>query len=54
MKILRLSSKEMQNLCERYYCNKKRIAEKVSRIVQSVKEDGDKAILRYTRKFDKI
>ena len=54
MKILRLSSKEMQNLCERYYCNKKRIAEKVSRIVQSVKEDGDKAILKYTRKFDKI
>ncbi|MBU0758751.1 MAG: histidinol dehydrogenase [Candidatus Omnitrophica bacterium] len=54
MKILRLSSKEMQNLCERYYCNKKRITEKVSRIVQGVKEEGDKAILKYTRKFDKI
>lgn len=54
MKILRLSSKEIQNLCERYYCNKKRVTEKVRRIVQDVREDGDKALLRYTRKFDKV
>ncbi|MFH1854719.1 MAG: histidinol dehydrogenase [Candidatus Omnitrophota bacterium] len=53
MKILHLSSKEIQNLCDRYYCNKKRIAEKVSRIVHDVREEGDKAILRYTRRFDK-
>jgi len=54
MKILRLSSKEIQKLCERYYCNKKRVAEKVSRIVRDVREEGDKAILRYTRRFDKV
>ena len=54
MKILRLSSKEIQNLCERYYCNKKRVTEKVTRIVQDVREDGDKAVLKYTRKFDKV
>ena len=54
MKILRLSSKEIQNLCERYYYNKKRVTEKVRRIVQDVREDGDKALLRYTRKFDKV
>ncbi|MFC1508788.1 histidinol dehydrogenase [Candidatus Omnitrophota bacterium] len=54
MKILKLYSKEMQNLCERYYCNKKRITEKVRKIVEAVKEDGDKALIKYTRKFDKV
>lgn len=54
MKILRLSSKEIQNLCDRYYYNKKRVVEKVRRIVQDVREEGDKALIRYTRRFDKI
>jgi len=54
MKILRLSSKEIQNLCERYYCNKKRVTEKVRRIVEDVRENGDKALLKYTRRFDKV
>lgn len=54
MKILRLSSKEIQNLCERYYCGRKRVAEKVRKIIQDVREDGDRAVLRYTRKFDKV
>jgi len=44
MKILRLSSKEIQNLCERYYCNKKRVAEKVRNIISDVREEGDKAV----------
>jgi len=30
------------------------VTEKVRRIVQDVREDGDKALLRYTRKFDKV
>ena len=54
MKILRLSSKEIQNLCQRYYCNKKRITEKVRKIIEDVRDQGDKAVLRYTRKFDKV
>ena len=54
MKILRLSSKEMQNLCERYYCNKKRVIDKVGKIIQDVREEGDKALIKYTRKFDKV
>lgn len=54
MKILRLSSKEMQNLCERYYCNKKRVTEKVRRIIYDVREEGDKALLRYTKKYDRV
>ncbi len=54
MKILRLSSKEIQKLCERYYFNKRRVEEKVRRIIQDVREDGDKALLKYTRRFDKV
>jgi len=54
MKILKLSSKEMQKLCERYYTNKKRIEEKVRRIIEDVRDEGDKAILKYTKRFDKV
>ena len=54
MKILRLSSKEIQNLCERYYYNKKRVTEKVRRIIEDVREKGDSALLKYTRRFDKV
>jgi len=54
MKILRLSSKEIQKLCGRYYFNKKRVTEKVRRIVEDVREEGDKALIRYTKRFDKI
>ena len=54
MKILRLSSKEIQKLYERYYYNKKRVTEKVRKIIEDVREDGDRAILKYTRRFDKV
>ena len=54
MRILSLSSKEIQKLCDRYYCNKKRVTEKVRGIIEDVREDGDKAVLKYTRRFDKV
>ncbi|MBU1148074.1 MAG: histidinol dehydrogenase [Candidatus Omnitrophica bacterium] len=54
MKISKLSSKEMQKLYGRYYCNKKRVTEKVRRIVDDVRENGDKAVIRYTRRFDRV
>jgi len=54
MRLLHLSSKDVQRLCNRYYSNKKRIIEKVSRIIEDVRENGDKAVLRYTRRFDKV
>lgn len=52
MKILRLSSKELQKICSRVYCNKKRIEEKVRNIVEAVRLNGDEALLKFTRKFD--
>ena len=54
MKILKLSSKEMQKLFERYYTNKKHIEEKVRRIIEDIRNEGDKAVLKYTRRFDKV
>ena len=54
MKILGLYSKEIQKLYDRYYCNKKRVTKKVQGIVHNVREEGDKAVLRYTRRFDRV
>ncbi|MFA5389095.1 MAG: histidinol dehydrogenase [Candidatus Omnitrophota bacterium] len=54
MKILKLSSKEIQRLFERYYTNKRHIEEKVRRIIEDVRNDGDKAVLKYTRRFDRV
>ncbi len=54
MKILGLYSKEIQKLYDRYYCNKKRVTKKVQGIVHDVREEGDKAVLRYTRRFDRV
>ena len=54
MKILKLSSREMQKLFERYYANKRHVQEKVRKIVDDVRNEGDKAVLKYTKRFDKV
>jgi len=54
MKILKLSSKEMQKLFERFYTNKRRIEEKVRRIIDDVRNEGDKSVLKYAKRFDKV
>src|SRR5438552_7623714 len=54
MKILKLNSKSAQKLYERnLYNRKKSIQEKVTRILDDVRSDGDDAVLKYTRRFDK-
>ena len=54
MKIVRLYSKEFEKLCSRYNNRKKRVSESVSRIVEDVRLNGDEAVIKYTRKFDKV
>lgn len=54
MKIIRRGSKEFQKLCLRYNSGKKRITETVNRIIEDVRLNGDEALVKYTRKFDKI
>ena len=44
----------MQKLFERYYTNKRHVEEKVRKIVDDVRNEGDKAVLKYTKRFDKV
>ena len=54
MKVIKLYSKEFEKLCNRYNNRKKRVTECVSRIIEDVKANGDDAVIKYTRKFDKV
>ncbi|MCX5716562.1 MAG: histidinol dehydrogenase [Candidatus Omnitrophica bacterium] len=54
MKVIKFSSKQFSKLCERNNNRKKRVQESVRRIIEDVKLHGDDALIRYTRKFDKI
>jgi len=54
MKLIRLSSKEFSKIINRNLCRKKSISEKVSKILEDVRNFGDDAIIKYTKKFDKV
>ncbi len=54
MKIVKFSSKQFSKLCNRNNTGKKRVVESVRRIIEDVKLHGDDALIKYTRKFDKI
>lgn len=54
MKLVRFNSKQFLKLCDRNFIRKKRLQDSVRRIIDDVAVRGDDAILKYTRKFDKI
>ncbi|MBI5872773.1 MAG: histidinol dehydrogenase [Candidatus Omnitrophica bacterium] len=55
MKIIRSNSKDLEKLETRFIdLQKKRIKERVDRIIHDVRLNGDDALLRYTRKFDGV
>lgn len=54
MKLIKFSSKEFEKIYNRNLNRKKRIQDKVSDIIDDVRLNGDEALLRYTRKFDKV
>jgi histidinol dehydrogenase len=55
MKIIKQNGKGIENLYNRNFFNHKRhVEERVRRIIEDVKLNGDDAVLRYTRKFDKV
>ncbi len=55
MKILKQSSQNIQKIYDRnMYARKKHIEEKVRRIIEDVKLNGDEAVIKYTKRFDKI
>jgi histidinol dehydrogenase len=54
MKLVRVGSRQFQRLCERSSGRNKRVTESVRKIVENVKLHGDEAVLKYTRKFDRV
>ncbi len=54
MKIVKFSSKQFLKLRHRNIISKKRIVESVRNILEDVKVHGDDAVIKYTRRFDKV
>jgi len=54
MKVVKVGSKEFEKLCNRYNNRKKRITESVAKIIEDVRFNGDDALIKYTRRFDKV
>ncbi len=54
MKVIKPSSQKFQKLFHRFAYRDRRIEDKVRRILDDVKNGGDEALARYTRKFDHV
>ena len=55
MKIISTATQEWQRLCNRQLLlRKRRIEERVRTILEDVRQDGDEALVRYTRRFDRV
>jgi len=54
VKTIKVTGKNFQKLCFRSYVGKKRIADTVHKITESVRLHGDEVLIRYTKKFDRI
>jgi histidinol dehydrogenase len=54
MKSVKVGSRAFEKIVERSSLGKDRVRKKVSRILEDVKKDGDKALIRYTRCFDNV
>ncbi|MBI4708426.1 MAG: histidinol dehydrogenase [Candidatus Omnitrophica bacterium] len=54
MKIIRFTSKKLDKIYNRGQVKNKRVEEKVRKIIEDVRLFGDEAVLKYTRKFDRV
>ena len=54
MKLVKVGSKQFQKLCDRSSGRNRRVTESVRNIIENVRQYGDDAVIKYTRKFDKI
>ena len=54
MKVISPQSKEFQKICARGVVKNQRMEEKVRKILDDVRLYGDDAVIKYTKKFDKI
>lgn len=54
MKLVKVGSKQFQKLCERNSGRSRRVSESVRKILENVKLSGDDAVIKYTKKFDRV
>jgi histidinol dehydrogenase len=54
MKIIRPTSKQLEKIYNRQFTCSRRIEDKVRKIIDDVRLLGDEAVIRYTKKFDKV
>jgi histidinol dehydrogenase len=54
MKTITITGKSFQKLCCRNIIGKRRIVNTVKKIIEDVRLHGDEAVVKYTKKFDKI
>ena len=54
MRVIRVRSKEWDKLVQRGFCRHARVEDKVRKILDAVRADGDDALIRYTRLFDRV
>ena len=54
MKIIKFSQKRLDKIYGRYYSNRNLIENKVRKIIEDVRSNGDDALIKYTEKFDKV
>src|SRR3989338_1035953 len=54
MKIIRFTSKKLEKIYDRGLIKSRRVEEKVSQIIEDVRLFGDEAVIKYTKKFDKV
>lgn len=54
MKIIRYGSKELEKIYYRCLCRKPKIIATVTKILEDVRLYGDEALVKYTKKYDKV
>ncbi|MDD5431969.1 MAG: histidinol dehydrogenase [Candidatus Omnitrophica bacterium] len=54
MKVIRFTSKELEKIYNRGSQRQKRVEDKVKKIIDDVRVLGDEALLKYTKKFDRV
>ena len=54
MKIIKAASKKLEKIYQRGQLRQVRVEEKVRKIIDDVRLEGDEALIKYTRKFDKV
>lgn len=54
MKIIRYGSKELEKIYKRGTCRRRKVISRVARIIEDVRLGADDALVRYTKRYDKV